>query len=187
MGCNRPLCRTFLLSVALVCVHASAQHTAYTATRKADLQLGGGFAYALTADSGTSYAIQTGYTNAHITGFKIYGTYDFLNHVGVEANFNQLNGQSSVYERTYEIGPRYVLRYGRFAPYARVMYGRGVFNFPQNEANLAYNVGVLGGGVDYTFTQHINLRADYEYQEWFNFPPHDLTPSILSIGGAYHF
>lgn len=187
MGRTRPACITFLLFVALVCVNASAQHTAYTATRDADIQVGGGFVYALSADSGDSYGIQTGSADKHIKGYKLYGTYDFMNHFGIEANFNQVNGTNSVYERTYEIGPRYVLHYGRFNPYARIMYGRGVFNFPYNIANLAYNVGVAGGGVDYNFSQHINIRADYEYQKWFGFPPHDLTPSLVTIGAAYHF
>lgn len=187
MGRSRPTCIIFLLSIVLFCANASAQHTAYTAVRQGDLQLGGGFSYALTRDSGDSYAIQTGYSNEHITGFKLYGNYDFKTHFGIEADVNQLNGKNSVYERTYEIGPRYVLRYDRWDPYVRVMYGRGVFNFPQNIANLAYNIGVVGGGVDYHLSTHINLRADYEYQKWFGFPPHDLTPSILSIGAAYHF
>jgi hypothetical protein len=95
------------------------------------------------------------------------------------------------YERTYEIGPRYVLHLGRFRPYAKGLFGRGVFNYPKVGpglgGNVAYNVAAGGGGVDYLLTRSINLRVDYEYQHWLGFPPHGLTPAILEIGAAYRF
>ena len=158
--------------------HAAAQATVATASRTADLQLGGGVSYAASSDYGPP-----------ITGFKLYGTYDFKTHFGIEANFNQISSHdgSSLYERTYELGGRYVLHYGRINPYARVMYGRGVFNFPANIANLAFNMGVAGGGADFNLRPHINIRGDYEYQNWSGFPPHGLTPHVVSVGVAYHF
>ena len=97
------------------------------------------------------------------------------------------------YERTYELGGRYKRRYGKFNPYARGMYGRGVFNFPFDQANLAYNLISGGVGVDYNLMRHVNVRADYEVQKWFSFPPNattsgpQLTPQILTIGAAYRF
>ena len=53
-------------------------------------------------------------------------------HIGLMLDFHQVNAPSPKieYERTYEIGGRYVLHYGRLQPYAKLMYGRGVFNFP---------------------------------------------------------
>jgi opacity protein-like surface antigen len=125
-----------------------------------------------------------------IKGFTLYGTYDFRTHLGLEFDFHQLNSHngSDLYERTYEVGPRYVLHLGHgLNPYVRVMYGRGVFNFPNDIANLAYNMGVVGGGLDINVRKHVNVRADYEYQRWFGFPPHGLTPQMVTIGAAYHF
>ncbi len=109
--------------------------------------------------------------------------------------FNDSSTSLNIYERTYEIGPRYVLHFGRFEPYAAVFYGRGVFNFPsvgggpngRLGANLAYNLEAAGGGVDYRLRRSINLRVDYEFQNWMGFPPHGLTPTVLDFGAAYHF
>lgn len=102
-----------------------AQASAPTASRTADLQLGGGFALAA-PDYGPG-----------IKGFTLYGTYDFRTHLGVEFDFHQLSSHtgSDLYERSYEMGPRYVWHLGHgLNPYVRVMYGRGVFNFPANIA-----------------------------------------------------
>lgn len=158
-----------------------------TASRVADLQAGGTFNFA-----------SPDYTQKTFKGFGFYTTFDFKSHFGVEAEFHQLNGPTSaegIYERTYEIGPRYVLHYGRFSPYAKIMFGRGVFNFPVSAsnltngtaANLAYNMWAGGIGTDYRLRRSINIRADYEFQQWGGFPPHGLTPRVLSIGVAYHF
>jgi hypothetical protein len=133
-------------------------------------------------------------------GYGFYTTFDFKYHVGIEGEFHQINQTDStegIYERTYEIGPRYVLHHGRCHPYAKLMYGRGVFNYPlmldpttgklSKTANLAYNIGAIGAGLDYRVVPAMNVRVDYEYQDWFSFPPNGLTPMILSIGVAYHF
>ena len=56
------------------------------------------------------------------------------------------------------------------SPYIKGLYGRGVFNFPFNEANLAYNSINVGAGVDIKVHPRINVRAEYEYQNWFSFP-----------------
>ena len=149
-----------------------------------DLQLGGGFAYAK-----HDYEFTPLGDGTRIKGFTLYGTYDFRPHLGVELAFHQLGTHTSDHEqeRTYEIGPRYVLHFNRFNPYARVMYGRGVFNFPYDVANVAYNMVVGGGGVDINMQKHVNVRLDYEYQRWFGFPLHDLKPQMVTVGAAYHF
>ena len=121
-------------------------------------------------------------------GYGFYATYDFKYHVGIEGEFHQINDPDStegIYERTYEIGPRYVLRYGRYNPYAKLMYGRGIFNYPNlvdgvsntptPTANIAYNIGAIGAGLDYRVLIGMNVRAEYEYQQWFGFPPNGLT------------
>jgi opacity protein-like surface antigen len=158
-----------------------------TASRAGDLQIGATFNLA-----------NTDYRPENFRGFGFYSTYDFKYHVGIEGEFHQINDPNAtegIYERTYEIGPRYVLHYGRFAPYAKVMYGRGVFNYPPvlgdpklgPIANLAYNIFAIGAGVDYHVRPWLNVRAEYEYQRWLNFPPNGLSPRIFSVGAAYRF
>ena len=158
-----------------------------TASRVGDLQIGVMFNLA-----------DTDYRPEKFKGYGFYSTYDFKYHLGIEGEFHQINDPDAtegIYERTYEIGPRYVLHYGRFAPYAKVMYGRGVFNYPPvfgdpklgPIANLAYNIFAIGGGVDYHVLPGLNVRAEYEYQQWLSFPPNGLTPKIFSVGAAYRF
>jgi hypothetical protein len=164
-------------------LHAQAVPTASAAGL---LQVGGMFNLA-----------DSDYIPQKIKGGGFYATFDFKYHFGIEGEFHQLNDSqpSAIYERTYEIGPRYVRRYGRLAPYAKGMYGRGVFNYPPvfgdphggAAANLAYNLAAVGVGADYRLLRFMNVRGEYEFQRWFSFPPNGLTPGILSIGVAYQF
>ncbi|MDQ2841438.1 MAG: porin family protein [Acidobacteriota bacterium] len=161
-----------------------------TASSPGRLQIGGAFNLA----TGNAY-----FGSNRLTGGGGYATFDFKYRYGIEVAFHQLTDLSSstvLYERTYEVGPRYVRRYGRLAPYGKLMYGRGVFNFPVllapgvptniPAANLAYNLGALGAGLDYRFTRSVNLRADYEVQRWFSFPT-SMTPNVVGFGIAYQF
>jgi outer membrane protein with beta-barrel domain len=153
-----------------------------TATRAADLQVGVGFTTA-----------HSDYLPNRINGGAAYFDLDFTRRLGVEGAFHFVkDGKGSdIYEKTYEIGGRYHLSYGRFMPYGKLMYGRGVFNFPAYpgypHANLAYNLFAGGAGVDYMVWRHLNARADFEYQRWMGFPPNGLTPTLLTFGAAYHF
>ena len=163
---------------------AQAQATAATAYRRFDLQVGGGFSYGK-----HDFEFATPGDGSRISGLSVYGTLDFKTHYGIEVAFHQLGNHKpdNLYERSYEIGPRYVLHFNRVNPYVRVMYGRGVFNYPFGAANLAYNMGVIAGGADINVLKHVNVRAEYEYQKWFSFPPHDLQPQMITVGAAYHF
>lgn len=151
-----------------------------TASRVGDLQIGGGFVF---ARSGYNF------TPIHLVGEAAYTTFAIRTHWGGEFNFhNVVNTQDSTnYERTYEIGPRVFLQRGRLVPYAKFLYGRGVYNFSHNVANVAYNMYTFGGGADFELTRSINLRGDYEYQNWAGFPLGTLHPSVVTIGVAYHF
>ena len=44
-----------------------------------------------------------------------------------------------------------------------------------------------GAGVDYKALPYLYVRGDFEYQDWFSFPPSGLSPSLLTVGVAYHF
>lgn len=158
----------------------SAQATP-TAIRSASLQAGGGYS---NADSD--------YTARRMNGITGYVDYDFFHHLGLEGEFRYIkDGETNVYEKTYEVGPRYSRTYHeKFSPYVKGLYGRGVFNFTyqgQTTANLAFNLLAFGGGLDYAVQRHVNLRGEYEYQHWFGFLPSGLTPSAITVGAAYRF
>lgn len=182
------------LVTAAACLLPLVSATAYSqakaaAVRAGDLQVGGGFVLAA-----PDYGRDT------FKGLMGYATFDFKSHYGVEFNVHQLYAPSpsKLYERTYELGGRYVRHYGVAHPYAKLMYGRGVFNYESDVANLAYNIGAIGAGVDFNVHRHVNVRADYEYQNWFNFRGFvsqgnvtsnsaSLSPQVFTIGAAYHF
>jgi opacity protein-like surface antigen len=151
-----------------------------TASRAGDLQIGGGFVF---ARSGYNF------TPIKLIGGGLYTTFDVRSHWGGEFDFRHVKASrdSTIYERTYEIGPRVFIARGPMIPYAKVMYGRGVYNFSNNIANVAYNIYTFGGGADFQVRRSINVRADYEYQNWMGFPLGTLHPSVVTIGVAYHF
>jgi hypothetical protein len=195
-----------ILSVLLLSTLSTAAalgQAGSTASRKLDLQLGGGYSNA-----------KSDYVPNRIGGYMFYVDADFMRHIGVEVNFHQVSDpNSAVYERTYEAGARYFRDYGRFKPYVKGMYGRGVFNSPvytyavpvactvvsgtstctyqvvATNFNLAYNMFVGGVGLDVSIVPRVNVRVDYEYQRWLSGQglTNGLTPQILSIGAAYHF
>jgi len=193
--------KLFLLLAALAPSPAFAQAQASpTATRFADLQVGGGFTLA-----------HSDYVPNNIGGFAFYADFDILGHYGLEANFHRVRDpnpdplvpSNHFSETTYEIGGRYLRHYygGRLAPYAKVLYGRGVANFPAHQIltpggivtfidNIGYNLVSFGGGLDYRLKSRINLRADFEYQHWFASDrelPNGLSPYLFTFGAAYHF
>jgi hypothetical protein len=145
-----------------------------------DLQLGGGLVL-----GSSTYNFQS----TNLTGVSFYTTFDARWHWGGEASFKQNKSSldSTVYERTYEFGPRVYVTRGRLKPYAKLLYGRGVYNFPNSIANIAYNMYIYGGGADFQLLRSMNVRGDYEYQNWMGFPLANLHPSVVTIGVAYHF
>ncbi len=177
-----------MLTVGMLIITAPMFGQAVPAAKKAgDLQVGGSFNLA-----------SPDYGSQKLFGFGAYSTFDWSEHLGVELSFYQLldpDASRKIYERTYEIGPRYVWHYGRRQPYAKFLVGRGIFQFPPDPrhpndgpaANLAYTIWGGGFGVDYLLRPSINLRADYELQRWSDFPPHGLSPQVFSFGVAYHF
>lgn len=176
----------YVAFAALALAPAPLAHAQATpsASRLGDPQVGAGFSFG----NSNFFTPELGGNGEKLLGFDLYSTLDLKHHIGVELNFRQTHPTygESVYERTYEAGGRYVHPIGRFDPYAKLMYGRGVFNYPNGVANLAYNLMAAGAGADYKLSGSINLRAEYEYQQWFSFPLQPLQPNIITVGVAYH-
>jgi Outer membrane protein beta-barrel domain len=149
-----------------------------TASRTGDAQLGVGYSMA-TPD----------YIQHTFQGITAYADFDFRPHLGVEAEFHQVNSTRSdlSYQRTYEIGGRYLRTYGPLVPYVKVMIGRGQFNYPFGQTELAYNMFAGGVGADFKLGLYLRIRGEYEYQRWSSFPNGGLTPHIITLGIAYHF
>ncbi len=155
-----------------------------TASRVGDLQIGAGFPL---ANSANTQVIPS--TRVSLPGYSIYSVFDRKYHFGAELSLRQVaaNDGSHISERTYELGGRYVRHYGIFSPYAKLLFGRGIYNYPSNVAKLAYTLYTGGAGADVHVTRFMNVRLDYEYQTWMRFPRGDLHPSVLTVGVAYHF
>jgi hypothetical protein len=176
----RRIFAAFALALSLAACAPCANAQRETASRLGDLQLGGGFVF-----TKSDY----NFNPIHLTGGAFYTTFDKRNWWGGEFDFRHTisSSDSTVYERTYEIGPRVFVHRGAFIPYAKALYGRGVYNFSNNVANVAYNIYTFGGGADFQVRRSINIRGDYEYQTWMGFPIQDLHPSVITVGVAYHF
>ena len=186
--------------ILILCLAAGAapllHAQAYPTEEKAgELQAGAAFAIA-----------KPSYVSNYFFGPAIYASFDFRDHIGIQFDFHYLSNSSAdplLTEHSYAIGPRYVWHRGRFDPYVKLQYGRGVFNFSslncssgtqcsyQTTANLAYNMFAMGGGVDFHLKPNLNLRlADFQYEDWLSFPSSGgagLTPMVLTTGVAYHF
>ncbi|SEG16458.1 Opacity protein [Bryocella elongata] len=122
-------------------------------------------------------------------GFGVYGNYDFNGHLGIALDFARVAASNDTSTQTsFEGGLRYKLfERGRFTPYARGSFGRGVYGYSNNVASVGYNLYGLAGGVDYRFTHYLNLRAEYEYQGWMNVPLRNPEPQMFKLGVAYRF
>ena len=199
--------KKFVLFAGLAGIALPALHGQATATagKRFDIQVGGTFVVmdsdlnSKTLNDASIYLLPSASFNSlTFKGAGAYATIDFRRHLGIELDFRQAGGPLNTYERNYEAGLRYVLHYNRVAPYAKLMIGRGVFNFPPYpndpsglaSANLAYNMYAFGGGADYSLKPYLNLRADFEYQDWGSDPyllTTGISPMVFSVGAAWHF
>ena len=148
-----------------------------TASRTGDAQIGIGYSIG-----------RPDYVQQAFPGFAVYADFDFRPHLGVEAEFHQVystNGDLS-FERTYEIGGRYLRAYGPIVPYVKAMIGRGDFNYPFNQTQLGYNMFAGGAGADFKLGSYLRFRGEYEFQKWSSFPNGGFTPQIITLGVAWH-
>jgi len=139
-----------------------------------------------------------------IVGATAFADFDFSPRLGIEADvrFLTLNTPQDFGEESYMIGLRYVYRSdnsssmlgGRILPYGKVMAGIGktIAEEPYVAISVpgtpgSYAAYAAGGGLDVRIPYNLSIRAiDFEYQMWPGFKPNGLSPSVISIGIAYH-
>jgi hypothetical protein len=137
-------------------------------------------------------------TNNRITGITGFVTFDFSERLGVEADIHlgSISTPNDIAVNSYLIGPRYVRRYGRYEPYAKVLFGIGstvaqeqyIINEGTPGVPGTYGVLAAAGGLDIRLPYNLSVRAiDFEYQDWYSWKPHGLSPAIASVGIAYRF
>lgn len=95
------------------------------------------------------------------------------------------------------IGGRIDHQYGNFRPYADFLLGRGQIDYqsggfivgPITYISSTTNVYSPGGGVDYDFTDHFSVKADFQYQFW-NTPvvaSGSIHPAVGTLALVYRF
>lgn len=159
-------------------------------------------AQAVATATGNALAIGVTYQSANpdygpvrSSGIGIFADYDFSRYLGVTAELNLPTAFSSVVflEHSYLVGVRGEYHYHRYMPYAKVLIGGANSSNNTNNPNLlnapaAFPMFAYGGGLEIRLPRHLTVRAiDFEQQHWFDYPPHGLTPTIVSFGAAYRF
>lgn len=165
-----------------------AQATPSAERRLGIAQFGGGLSVASSScPSAIVYGITNGCTSSTLVkGLNIYGTIDFTRHFGVAGDIHKLS-LSKPGEDSYLFGPRYVFHHNRYNPYLKFQGGLSRFQTIYNTA-YTYKTVAFGGGLDYTATRHLNIRAfDIEYQKWLQFPAGGISPVVGTAGVAYAF
>ncbi len=105
------------------------------------------------------------------------------------------SAQSNLVESNLGGGATYTWRNFRtFRPYVKYILSYGMINFtptpypghPPYSGDSRFSDG-LGGGLEYRLTQHLWLRADYEYQLWGHiFGVQEFSPQGFTLGAMYH-
>ena len=128
------------------------------------------------------------------SGLGIFANYDFSRFVGVTAEINFQTSFSHVIflEHSYLVGARGEYHKGRFMPYGKLLIGGATASvngsFPLENAPASYPAYAIGAGLDIRLPNHLTVRAiDFEQQEWLDYHPNGLTPTIISFGAAYRF
>jgi opacity protein-like surface antigen len=102
--------------------------------------------------------------------------------VEAEARWLHFNEYLGIYQNTYSIGPRIPLKenFHGLTPYGKVLIGWGTMANLTGKA-LAFT---YGGGVDYKLTHKINIRGEFEYEQW-RVTPDTLYPYGVNLGVSY--
>jgi len=167
----------FLVAGLLVVTPSLRAQADYTANKTSRVQVGAGYLF-----------LKPDYVETNIQGISIWGDYDFLKHIGVEASVHlgTIITPSDINETSYMVGPRFLIHRRRLTGYAKFIFGRATITNTENNLSSSYNAYAFGGGAEYKISRKINIRAiDFELQKWPNFEPHTLSPIAITVGASY--
>ena len=177
----------FVLAIAGIAFTSSSAHSQAMPGASRPGLLQAGFTYS----NGNSDELMQ-----RITGGSIYATFDFSEHLGVEFNATLLTvvTPQDLGQEMYMIGPRYVYRVAdRYEPYMKIQAGIGKMVAEEPYASVypgtpgTYGAFSFGGGLDIKVPYNLTVRAiNFDYYMWPGFQPHGLSPSVISVGVAYH-
>lgn len=124
----------------------------------------------------------------------------------LEGRTIQFEQQENVRQDILSGGLRYAFPMPRLAkdrliPYGKWLVGDGSADFPRYTYRTAtqrqhdtFTVMTVGGGADYVLTHRVLMRAEFEYQWWFDYGRGLTEPGLgianprgFSIGAAYRF
>jgi hypothetical protein len=167
------------LAAVLSCPSLGHTQALPTATGNGALLVGGGWSY-----------VRPDYGQKAIQGITAYGDFNFLPHVGAEAEYHYIGviTPTDLGENSFLVGPRYFIPHGRFNFYAKAVFGFAKFDIQEIQDNPGAGTGTYfayaaGGGVDYRFKPKFAVRGDFEYQHW-NYLT-GLTPAVITVGFVY--
>jgi len=87
-------------------------------------------------------------------------------------------------------GLKYTWRhYRNIRPYAKLLASYGSLDLYKNGYHFNWTDWAPGGGIEYRPFGRVWVRADYEYQAWFNIlgPGYHLDPQGFTLGALYDF
>jgi opacity protein-like surface antigen len=136
-------------------------------------------------------------------GVGAYLDIDGWHRLGIELEGRtiQFDEQDNTRQDIASGGFRYVLHRGsRFRPYAKALAGLGsadfyggTYKYHPDRHHDTFSTVTAGGGLDYAVSPHFILRADYEYQFWFDYGRGALggkgtvNPTGVSLGAGWRF
>jgi hypothetical protein len=138
---------------------------------------------------GGMYSLYEGdYGQRKIMGGGLYVDANPYRCYGLEAEFRRLYyaDNPGMNQITFLGGPKVSFRSHGIVPYAKMLIGVGIFNFPYNYGRGSYLVLAPGAGLDWNVGQKIRVRLiDVEYQDWSQFTFGPEHPYGASIGISY--
>jgi opacity protein-like surface antigen len=125
-----------------------------------------------------------------LIGFGTYVDVRFTHWFQVEgeARWLRFNDYAGEHQDNYLIGPKIpICRFGRANAYGKVMIGTGKMTFPYNFGYGTFTALAYGGGIDYSLSRKLTLRAvDFEFQQWPSWLNNSaLYPYGVSVGVGY--
>jgi opacity protein-like surface antigen len=109
-----------------------------------------------------------------------------------ESRWLKFGGDHGFSEYNYLVGPRYRFYKSRkYQPYAKILAGAGLINFPFGLAHGGYFAIAPGAGADVALNEHWKVRLDYEFQYWPSavgipgIPTGSMHPNGASVGLTY--